>query len=260
MIKSLEKITASGEVMKVYQTGDRPVLILCEDGFHYICKFKQPGCSANKLVYELIGSEFARIWKIATPYNRLIVNDPIIWDDKGISHDLVAPLWGSRKMDSVFDLSDINYNQIKISSGSLSQFLTIALFDLWIANEDRTCNNYNLLYDMKLEEIVSIDYGGIFNSGILNGAIYQLNADDSILSSNLFERLNKASSSTIFNYIYSFYLKSVLNCARLSKDIIDNIPKEWKVDIPLFERKLNELFDKGWISDVWENFNVIITR
>lgn len=162
----MDRIIASGEVLKVYQTGDRPVLVLCADGNHYICKYKQPGYSANKLVNELIGSEFARVWRIATPYNALIVNDPIIWEDKGITHDMKAPLWGSRKMDSVVDLSDINCNQIRSSFGALYDLLTIALFDLWIANEDRTCNNYNLLFDLKQEIIVSIDYGGIFNSGI----------------------------------------------------------------------------------------------
>lgn len=254
----MERIVASGEVLNVYQTGDRPVLVLCADGYHYICKYKLPGYSANKLVNELIGSEFARVWKIATPNNALIVNDPIIWDDKGITHDLNAPLWGSRKMDSVFDLSDINCDQIPPSTASLHQLLTIALFDLWIANEDRTCNNYNLLYDMRQREIVSIDYGGIFNSGITRNPAYQLNAHDSIIASNLFDSLKKADAERVSNAMRFVFLKHVSNCKRVSKELLNSIPEEWNVDIPVFEAKLNELFDVRWVIGVWDTFKSIL--
>lgn len=253
-------ITASSEVLKIYQTGDRPILVLCSDGYHYICKYKKPGYSANRLVYELVGSEFARLWKIATPHSALILNDPIIWDDKGITHDLTAPLWGSRKMDSVYDLSDINCNQIPPTKDSLRELLTIALFDLWMANEDRTCNNYNLLYDMKKGKIVSIDYGGVFNSGIINNPVYQLNEQDSIISSNLCDSLKKADVETVSRTLYSSYLKCVSNCKKTYKHILSSIPTEWCIDNSLFEAKLNELFDENWVNGVWDNFNSILKR
>lgn len=254
----MDIIAASGEVLKVYQTGDRPILVLCADGFHYICKYKQPGYAANKLVSELIGSEFARIWRIATPHNALIINDPIIWDDKGITHDLSAPLWGSRKMDSVFDISDINSSQIKYSFKTLHQFLVIALFDMWIANEDRTCNNYNLLFDMKQERIVSIDYGGIFNSNIISNPLFQLNAHDSIISSNLFDSLSRAGVESVLNTIRFTYLNNIRNCKLFAKTVLDMVPKDWDVDISAFEGKVNELFGVSWVNEVWSNYQSII--
>lgn len=254
----MDRIVASGEVLKVYQTGDRPILVLCADGYHYICKYKQPGYSANKLVNELIGSWFARVWRIATPYNALIVNDPIIWDDKGISHDLNAPLWGSRKMDSVFDLSDINCDQIKPSFRSLSELLTIALFDLWMANEDRTCNNYNLLYDLRQEKIVSIDYGGIFNSGIMGNPIYQLNAQDSIISSNLYDSLKKADAERVSKGMHITYFLNVSKCKSIAKELLKSIPAEWGIDVLSYEAKLDELFDVSWVNGVWDNFISIL--
>jgi hypothetical protein len=254
----MDRIIASGEVLKVYQTGDRPILVLCADGYHYICKYKQPGYSANRLVNELIGSGFAKEWKRATPYNALIINDPIIWDNKGITHDLEAPLWGSRKMESVFDLSDINCSQIKPSFRSLYELLTIALFDMWMANEDRTCNNYNLLYDMKQGRIVSIDYGGIFNSGITNNPLYQLNAQDSIISSNLYDSLKKADAERVSNSIRLSFLKKVHNCQRISGRLLDCVPSEWSIDVPVYESKLSELFDMNWVNEVWDNFKSIL--
>lgn len=254
----IDIIGASGEVLKVYQTGDRPILVLCSDGYHYICKYKQPGYSANKLVSELIGSEFARVWKIATPHNALIVNDPIIWDDKGITHDLTAPLWGSRKMDTVFDLNEINSDQIKPSFGSLYQLMTIALFDLWIANEDRTCNNYNLLYDMKQERIVSIDYGGIFNSATISNPVYQLNSQDSIINSDLFDSLKEAGTESVRNALHFVFLKHVNNCQKITVDLINSIPEEWSVDAASFRNKINELFQVEWVNEVWDNFTSIL--
>jgi len=74
---------------------------------------------------------------------------------------------------------------------SLTQLLIIALFDFWIANEDRTANNYNLLYRTDNRSLVSIDYGGILNSCTMNRPLSQLEVTDSILYSDLFDFLSQ---------------------------------------------------------------------
>lgn len=252
----MNRVVAAGEVLKVYQTGDRPILVLCSDGYHYICKYKQPGYSANKLASELIGGAFASLWRIPTPQVSLVVNDPIIWENSGITHDTVAPLLGSLKMENVFDVSSFNCDQVKMSQRTLSQILKIALFDLWIANEDRTSNNYNLLYDLRLQNIVSIDYGGIFNSGILGMPIYQLNENDSILYSDLYAWLKRAD----FKYSFQDFSSCVSMCQKSYKEILNSIPKEWAVDINLFENKLSELFTPTWLKDTWDNYNTIVNN
>ena len=254
----MNMIKASGEVLKVYQTGDRPILVLCSDGSHYICKYKHPGYAAYKLVNELVGGSFAKVWRIATPGTSLVVNDPIIWDDAGISHDPVAPLLGSRKMEDVFDLGEYNCNQVEASRMVLSQLFWIALFDLWLANEDRTCNNYNLLYDLRNKRLVSIDYGGIFNSGILNNPMYQLNASDSIVSSDLFYRLKSADTQRLLSGMHNMYLRVVAKCKKTVPVIIDSIPPEWDVEKTTLERKLQELFTAEWINDTWFNFKGLV--
>ena len=171
----MNTIVAASGISKIYQTGDRPVLVLCSDGYHYICKYKLPGGAANKLANELIGGQFARLWRINTPPVSLITNDSIIWESGSVSHDPSAHLLGSRMLENVCDLNEMNCDQVKVVTRTLKQILIIALFDLWLSNEDRTCNNYNLLYDLRQDSIVSIDYAGIFNSGIIDRPIYQLN-------------------------------------------------------------------------------------
>ena len=256
----MNTVTASGEVLKVYQTGDRPILVLCSDGYHYICKYKQPGYSAHKLMNELVGGVFAKAWGIDTPVTSLVVNDPIIWDDAGISHDPAAPLLGSRKMEDVFDLGEYNCNQVGVSERTLSQLLRIALYDLWLANEDRTCNNYNLLYDLKAGNLVSIDYGGIFNSGILNNPVYQLNAADSIISSDLFSRLKEAGLTKALSGLHLTYLRLVAKCRKAVPMLLESVPNEWKVDKPALQNKLEELFEILWVNDTWFNFKELVEK
>ena len=256
----MNTVTASGEILKVYQTGDRPILVLCSDGYHYICKYKQPGFAAQKLMNELVGGVFAKAWGIDTPVTSLVVNDPIIWDDAGISHDPVAPLLGSRKMEGVFDLGEYNCNQVEVSYRTLSQLLRIALFDLWLANEDRTCNNYNLLYDLRAGNLVSIDYGGIFNSGIMNNRVYQLNAADSIVSSDLFSRLKAAGLQRAMTGLYLTYLRLVAKCKKNVSMLLENVPDEWKVDKSAMQNKLEELFENTWVNDTWFNFKELVEK
>lgn len=256
----MNTVAASGEVLKVYQTGDRPILVLCSDGSHYICKYKQPGYAAYKLVNELVGGVFAKGWGIATPATSLVANDPIIWDDAGISHDPVAPLLGSRKLEGVFDLGEFNCNQVEVSRRTLSQLLQIALFDMWLANEDRTCNNYNLLYDIRDRRLVSIDYGGIFNSGILTNPVYQLNAADSILSSDLFIRLKLADAQIVLPGMRTAYLRLVARCKKAVPVILESIPVVWGIDKTALKRKLQELFTVEWVNGTWLNFNDLVDR
>ena len=253
----MKTIAASGQILMRYETGDRPVLVLCADGHHYICKYKLPGVPANKLLNELIGHVYAKSWGINTPVSSFISNDPIIWGNHEIRHDSFAPLFGSRRMSNVIDLNEITCTSIPVSALALRQLLTIALFDLWITNEDRICNNYNLLYDIKQENIVSIDYGGIFNSAIINRPSYQLSESDSILTSNLYERLKKANVNSAKSALKRDYYGYVNKCKKSLPEILGNIPPEWNIDVTAIKEKIDSLFNSEWIEDTWDNFNDI---
>lgn len=253
-------VLASGEVLKVYQTGDRPILILCSDGYHYICKYKLPGSSASKLLNEYIGSCFAKVWGIVTPITSFVSNDPIIWGGEGasLSHDPGAPLIGSRLMENVVDISDFNCGHIPLLDNHLEQLLKIALFDIWLANEDRTCNNYNLLFDLRKKNIVSIDYGGVFNSGVFTRPLYQLNESDSIISSGLFDQLKGLGIERVLSHLRVSFYSIVDNCKRSVTNIIETIPATWMIDRSIVENKILELFSPSWINDSLETFVYII--
>ena len=101
---------------------------------------------------------------------------------------------------------------------------------------------------------MSIDYGGIFNSGILGMPIYQLNESDSIISSDLYERLKTAD----FTFSRISFLSFVSRCKAAVPEVIKAIPNEWGVNSNLFANKLDELFDVRWLGDTWETYKNLI--
>ncbi len=73
------------------------------------------------------------------------------WSEKIVStRNLSAPAIGYRKLEGIIDVTPSTYNLVSSTEPLLFQLLKIVLFDFWIANEDRTYNNANLLYYGKI--------------------------------------------------------------------------------------------------------------
>ena len=136
--------------------------------------------------------------------------------------------------------------------------LKIALFDFWVANEDRTYNNANLLYDVRCDELVSIDYGGIFNTSTFEYPMCQLTMTDTILYAEIFKQFKNRFSENEIRVVAvgleDYYRRSVDNCRGVLESIVSEIPSEWKVDNEFIYNKLQQLFDKVWVDEVWMNF------
>ncbi len=67
-------------------------------------------------------------------------------------------------------------------------FLMIALFDIWLANDDRNHNNFNLLLNVSNDGMYHfhpIDHVNIFNSSHLRYGIAELTEEDSIIKSDI---------------------------------------------------------------------------
>ncbi len=63
--------------------------------------------------------------------------------------------------------------------------LLIALFNLWVANEDRNWNNANLLYDVNSNNLIAIDHGCILNTATFDYNLSLLTQNETILYSDL---------------------------------------------------------------------------
>lgn len=241
-------------IEKQYFTGEAPVLVMCSDKNAYVCKYMRSSFAAYKLACELIGSQMAMAWHLNTPEIAFVRIRPSHWP-KGNNSALSV---GSKKMDSVVDITPSTNREVKSSAKTLMQLLKIALFDFWMANEDRNANNANLLYDVEKEDLVSIDYGCIFNTATFEFPLSQLTSTDTILYSDLFQTLiqdkSLASLEVMVKPLRAYYLASIGRSRQLSASLVEAMPKDWNVPSGIVEKKISQLFESEWIDGVWSNF------
>ena len=232
-----------------------PVLVLCSDKQQYICKYMRPNATiAYKLVCELMGAIFAELWEIDTPPFAIVKIHPAHWSTTSVQHGS-APAIGFKKIDGVIDITPTTFRQTAANQHTLYQLLKIALFDFWIANEDRTFNNANLLYDIENDKFISIDYGGILNNVTFDFPLSQLTETDSILCADIFAHIIKNITdkqlSAIVQRLESDYQTCIKRCQKYTTL---PIPPEWNVPANKVATKTSELLSKQWIDTTWTNF------
>lgn len=245
-------------IEKQIYTGEQPVMVICSDMETYICKYMRSTASAYKLACEYIGAFMAKAWQLPTPDTALVKIKQEHWHGIHTGHCITAPAWGSKQLKDVCDITPSTYQNVKTTVSTLSELMLIALFDFWIANEDRNANNANLLYNIVKEELVSIDYGCIFNTASFDYGMSQLTMTDTILYSDLFHHLvNDKKQTTIDGIVEKLrkkYEESIKRSKQAKSELMKRFPKEWNVPTESVESKLHQLFQKEWINETWDNF------
>lgn len=255
---SIPALYSAKRIEQQFHTGEEPVMVMCSDVNIYVCKYMRSLSTAYKLVCELIGAKLAMAWGLRTPDIALVNIRPAHWEGMNVSHSLSAPAIGSRWLDGVVDITPSTYAKVPATEETLSQLMKIALFDFWVANEDRNANNANLMYEVSREQLVSIDYGCIFNTATFDYPLSQLTSTDTILWSDLFRHLyqgtDKQIALSICERLKSNYDECLHKSSLIIAEIIAEIPQEWKAPLQSASEKLHQLFDEQWTTAVWENF------
>lgn len=187
-----QTLYSAKRIEQQFHTGEEPVMVMCSDVNIYVCKYMRSSATAYKLACELIGAKLAKAWRLTTPDIAFVNIRPAHWESINTSHSLSAPSIGFRWLDGVVDITPSTYAKVPATVEMLAQLMKIALFDFWVANEDRNANNANLMYDVAREQLVSIDYGCIFNTATFEYPLSQLTSTDTILWSDLFHHLVQA--------------------------------------------------------------------
>ena len=237
-------------VEKQYPTGEDPILVICSDKKEYVCKYARTSGAVYKLACEMIGSLLAQTWRLITPTTAFVTINPSHWPKAGHNGTLA---YGSQRMESVIDINPTTIESLHPSEKILSGLLQIALFDFWIANEDRNANNANLMYDLKQEMLISIDYGCIFNTATYNYPLSQLTLTDTILTSDLFHFIFNRQTID-FADIKNYYKQCTSRSKHALSEILKLLPLQWRVPREVVEEKLLQLTDPTWVNAVWENF------
>ena len=251
-------IDSAKRIEQQFRTGEEPVLVMCSDVNIYVCKYMRSSATAYKLACELIGARMAETWQLNTPDIALVRIKSSHWAGINQSHSLTAPSIGSRWLDGVVDITPSTYAKVPATIDTLEQLMRIALFDFWIANEDRNTNNANLMYDVVRSRFVSIDYGCILNTATFEYPLSQLTTTDTILWSDLFRHLAQGQENTTIHAIadrLKVVFRESLQRASVQVDqIIGDMPKEWNVPQSVVREKLLQLLDEHWTAEVWDNF------
>jgi len=204
---------------KIYSTGEVPILVTCEDFQSYICKHGR--LSASHLFNELIASRFANILEIKTPKICLInvLEDHLLSEVANILQPAYfkKPCFGSLYLESSKEIDSIIVHSFEDPTfrrkvKNKEDFLMIALFDIWLSNEDRNHNNSNLLLDFTNNEeyyFYAFDHNSIFNSNSLHHGLFQISENESIINTDLAKILFKPGrnlTEIVDKIVEKFYL------------------------------------------------------
>lgn len=266
----MRRLNSVKNIEKCYHTGEEPILVACDDQNSYICKYPRYSGSANKLVCELFGSVFAHTWRIRTPEVAIVKVAPQHVSPILSGSYFSMPVLGSCLQQNVVDITPTSIPLIPSSEKLCQQLMRIALFDFWLANEDRNANNANLMYDVVNKDIVAIDFGCCFNTATFDYPLSQLTETDSILCSDLFthiiREIPKERVLQVANILLDIDYMSFIHDCQSDLAIADwdeqtneelnvaYVPASWSVNRGRLKKKLEELFDEEWTSRVRENF------
>lgn len=258
------------DIEKVFETGGSlPALVTCDDLEDWVCKYDRN--SVAMLVNEWIASRFLRIWAVPTPAISLVS----VSEDH-VPAELCPPLqpvyfkkhcFGSgylpyaKEIDQFFTtFKNDRYQLNKISNKQ--DFLKIGLFDIWLSNEDRNHNNFNLLLNPEEQgyRFYAIDHGACFNSSSLNYGIYGINEDESILTTEaanvLFSR-GQGLNSVVKALVEDFYICAE-QCDVNLPDILDELPDSWAVNVEELQDQLSRIFEDEWLNQTEQLFRQFV--
>lgn len=265
----LPRLQSISNISRVIDTaGSKPVVVAANDLEDYACKYD----SKKKLISELIGHQFARIWGLPVlpaaivnisrehvPENILQARIRLVDFDK--------PAFGLQYENDALDATNVLLG-LKNDSYEIAKFtnrlslLKIALFDLWLANDDRNQNNYNLL--ILEHQFIPIDHSNIFDGGRLGDELAQLTEDSSILTSDLaLTLLNQKTKveEEATRLIENFHI-FVGNCNEQLPTIIADLPDEWCSDKPLLLYNIQAAVvqNPDWLTDTISSFKELIHK
>lgn len=254
------------DVHKIYETGgSHPILVTCDDLEDWVCKYDR---SINSLFNEYIASKFLTLWNIPTPTISWItvLTEHIPEYMQGRLHPVLFSkhCFGSKfiehtkEVDEFFKFFRDNRNFLN-KIGNKSDFLKIGLFDLWMSNEDRNHNNYNLLLkpeENKYYRFYAIDHVACFNSGNLHRQLYNLSEDESILTSEIAKILFPTSSGLSYavdSIVEDFYICTT-QCMNNLEIILSELPDTWGINSIEMRNNLDQIFQERWLRETEQVF------
>jgi len=245
-----------------YDTGDKPLLLLCSDMQDYVCKYALNG-DARNLVCEYISASFLKVWELPVPEFCFVEVDYEHVKHLGLQKRYFErTCFGSRYNRYLVELTQFTDEpDLKRFAGFAANklnLLKIALFDIWIANEDRNLNNMNMMVDVQNNyNLVPIDHGAVFNFRQFDSSMSVLTENDCLTSTDLMKHLypKRDFSREDVDQLKEYFYLCTHNCKLHFHEILSFIPPDWISDLKQVTNKIEtELFTKQWEDKVMTAF------
>ncbi|MGQ7854415.1 HipA family kinase [Pedobacter sp. WC2501] len=247
-------------------TGSLPVVVMADDINDYVCKYD----FGSKLINEYLGHQFLGLWEIDC-FDAAFVNikrehiPANILTGRISGHLFDKPCFGLKYENDALGVNDIliglhgKRHEIHKLENRFD-LINIALFDLWLANDDRNHNNANLLILDK--NIVPIDHSNLFDGDGLGRNLSQLTWEDSILYSDVAKVLlnSKPKREQRHAELIEQFPIFVTRCRQALPGLIEAIPERWCNDKEtLRENILSSVMDnQAWLSQTIFTFSELI--
>lgn len=261
-------------IQKVFYTQREPVLVRCNDLRYYVCKHSIYA-PCDSLFNEYLAARFLHAWRIySLSPNLITINEEHLpqkfysgqLQPASLKHSLIGfPFVKDQKEVTLLESGFKENNSERSKIVSPIELIQIALFDLWLGNDDRNWNNYNLLLESRTDgyHFIPIDHETIFNSNSLSYGINIQTEQDSLIYTSLFKTVvSKRLIKSIFEkekiIREDFYL-CIVNCKNELDKIWEELPHDWNISIDTKrELILKNIFSSEWQDDVFRTFLIYL--
>ena len=255
----MKRLKSIQSIIKKYDTqGSSPVLIMANDLNQWVCKYRD----VNQLFNELLAYQFAKIWQINIPEGAFIEIDyekhiKPLEDKRGLERRFFErECFGSLFLQNAIEVNKtiLTDKDIIRRIKNKNDLLKIALFDIWLSNEDRTFNNYNLLLQAikgGFSTLYIIDNTEIFNSSMAYDQSMELiTQGDSVLNSDLATFIFKNDTETVreMNDLLKEFPIFTKNCQDNLQSILNQVPQKWHIDLQSHKTKIDIIFTEDWLK------------
>lgn len=260
----MNKLHSIKEIIQVYDTGDKPVLVQCNDLNDYVCKHSKGHPSCRSLFAEYLAYHFLEMLGVKLPPFAIIE----VKEEHIIPSTVCQPrffkeidCFGTRLLNyavewSSFSFDDSDVKRIK----NPTDLFIVAWCDIWLANEDRNWNNFNLLMNPEEEGwyIVPIDHGACLNSLMFDTGrkLVLLDEHSSIIHTEQYKLIAKKhfkKMRDVDDFVKRLYL-CMDNFEQSFDGIIANKPASWPIPSTYIQDLKENLFSKEWLNETKTQF------
>ncbi len=250
----------------VADTLTKPIRLLASDFNDYYVKVQRSQQDAG-VVKEWLAAHFLKLWELPVPDFTVVQilpeHVPVGFHPDYQPYHFDRPAFASRAEENALEVSKLletpNDYQRNLS-GIGGELIWLALFDVWISNNDRHANHYNLMYSAaEAPKFLPIDHGLTLDSIDYGNDPERQTENDNLSDSPVFDRFVTRKEMVDFGHgaaeRRALFREKAEACKTNLKDIIAQMPEAWQLAKPTLHHDLQStIFSDQWLATTWETY------